>query len=45
MAIENEFAQFRLREFRDFPYLYSGTLEKECAYLEAYAANPNSMPP
>lgn len=33
-------ARLRIRVFRDFPYLYAGTLEYEWEYLSTYAASP-----
>lgn len=36
-------AQLRIRVFRDFPYLYDGDPAYEAAYLERYAANPESF--
>ncbi len=35
-------ADFRLRYFREFPYLYVGTAENEQEHLDEYLANPTS---
>ena len=43
MPLAREFARFRLEEFRHFPYLYEGMEANERAYLEAYAANVNTI--
>jgi GNAT superfamily N-acetyltransferase len=43
MPLAREFAQFRLGEFRHFPYLYEGTEANELAYMEAYAGNVNTI--
>ncbi len=36
-------AQLRMTVFRDFPYLYEGSLEYERNYLETYAQSPGSL--
>lgn len=36
-------AQLRMRVFRDFPYLYDGTLEYEKEYLNTYAASEKAL--
>jgi len=36
-------ATVRIAVFRDWPYLYEGTLEYERRYLEAYARAPHSL--
>ena len=36
-------AELRIRIFRDWPYLYDGSLAYECSYLTGYANSPNSM--
>mgnify|MGYP001264478671 CR=1 FL=1 len=36
-------AGLRLTVFRDFPYLYEGTMEDEMAYLQPYMASPDSL--
>lgn len=36
-------AAFRLRHFRDYPYLYDGTMEYEREYLAAFALDPLSL--
>lgn len=35
-------AKLRIAVFRDFPYLYEGSLEYEKEYLKTYAAAPNA---
>lgn len=35
-------AAMRIRFFREFPYLYEGSLDYETAYLETYFQSPNS---
>jgi len=41
-AIEN-LAQLRITVFREWPYLYDGTLDYEREYLEKFAASPGSI--
>lgn len=36
-------AHLRIAVFREFPYLYDGTLEYERTYLSTYAASPESL--
>lgn len=36
-------AELRIREFREFPYLYVGNIENERKYLEAYANVTDSL--
>jgi GNAT superfamily N-acetyltransferase len=36
-AVAGDLARLRISVFRDFPYLYDGTLEYERSYLETYA--------
>lgn len=36
-------AELRIRVFRDFPYLYDGSLDYERAYLAEYAASDHSI--
>ncbi|MEE4639022.1 MAG: GNAT family N-acetyltransferase [Wenzhouxiangella sp.] len=36
-------ANLRIRIFRDFPYLYDGSLDYERGYLAEYAASPDSV--
>ena len=36
-------ASLRIRVFRDFPYLYDGTMEYERRYLRTYFASPRSF--
>lgn len=35
-------ARLRIEVFRDFPYLYEGSMEYEKTYLSTYEKNPNS---
>ena len=39
----NDLASFRLEYFREYPYLYEGSLEYEKKYLESYFNNENSI--
>ena len=39
----SELARLRIEVFRDFPYLYDGTLEYEQKYLQTYIDNPESV--
>lgn len=39
----NEVAQLRIEVFREYPYLYDGTMEYETHYLEGYSRSPNSL--
>lgn len=39
----DELAQLRIRVFRDYPYLYDGSLEYEKNYLEQYANSVDSV--
>lgn len=41
-ACFRELAELRLRVFRDYPYLYEGTLEYEREYLSTYWRSPGS---
>ena len=36
-------AQLRIAVFRDFPYLYDGSLNYEMQYLQTYAGSPRSL--
>lgn len=36
-------AELRIRVFREFPYLYEGSLEYEEKYLDVYARSPRSL--
>lgn len=36
-------ARLRIEVFRDFPYLYDGSLDYEREYLSTYAASPTSL--
>jgi len=38
-----DLAQLRIEVFRDFPYLYDGTLEYEEKYLQTYVKSPDSV--
>ncbi len=38
-----ELSALRIEVFRDFPYLYEGTLEDEADYLQTFAACPRAM--
>lgn len=40
---KNDLAQLRLGVFRDYPYLYDGTIENEEAYLETLIESPKSI--
>jgi predicted GNAT superfamily acetyltransferase len=39
----NTVANFRIKIFREYPYLYDGNFEYEEKYLQGYASNPNSL--
>ncbi|WP_044873654.1 hypothetical protein [Pseudomonas sp. LFM046] len=39
----DDLARLRLTVFREFPYLYDGTLEYEARYLTTYAESPESL--
>ena len=38
-----DIAELRIRVFREFPYLYDGSLEYEMNYLRAYVNSPRSL--
>lgn len=38
-----ELARLRIEVFREFPYLYDGSMEYESAYLRTYVQSPNSV--
>ena len=38
-----QLAALRIRVFRDFPYLYDGTIEYEQKYLQTYIDHPDSV--
>jgi GNAT superfamily N-acetyltransferase len=38
-----ELARLRIEVFRDFPYLYDGTIEYEKKYLQTYIDHPDSV--
>lgn len=38
----NDIAQMRIEMFREFPYLYDGSIEYERNYLEGYFSSPSS---
>ena len=42
-AYLSDLADLRIQVFRDWPYLYEGSLEYEKKYLETYAKNPDSF--
>ncbi len=42
-SVRTEIARLRLEVFREFPYLYEGTLEYEEQYIDAYIAVPDSV--
>lgn len=39
----HDFAKLRIAIFRDFPYLYDGTLEYELDYIQTYSACENAL--
>lgn len=39
----NEIARLRIAVFRDFPYLYEGSLDYEMEYLNDYVSSENSL--
>lgn len=39
----HDIAQLRIRVFREFPYLYDGSIEYEMHYLEAYVRSTRSL--
>ncbi|TAF32789.1 MAG: GNAT family N-acetyltransferase [Cytophagales bacterium] len=41
--ISQDLAQLRIAVFRDFPYLYEGSLEYEKDYLQVYEASENAL--
>jgi GNAT superfamily N-acetyltransferase len=43
MPCLEELAQLRIRVFREFPYLYDGSLDYEKKYLRAYINSPRSL--
>lgn len=42
-AALDDVAHLRITVFRDWPYLYDGTLDYERAYLETYRNNPGAL--
>ena len=42
-AVLDEVARLRITVFRDWPYLYDGTLEYERQYLDSYRDNPGAL--
>ncbi|SDH79675.1 hypothetical protein SAMN05216603_11410 [Pseudomonas benzenivorans] len=38
-----DLARLRIEVFREFPYLYDGSLEYEAEYLQTYARSPDSL--
>ena len=39
----NELAKLRIEVFREFPYLYDGSIDYEMRYLQTYVNSPNSI--
>lgn len=42
-AFQDDVARLRIAIFRDWPYLYDGTLEYERAYVKSYRDNPGAL--
>ena len=42
-AVLDQVAQLRITVFRDWPYLYDGTLDYERQYLDSYRDNPGAL--
>jgi GNAT superfamily N-acetyltransferase len=42
-SVFDELARLRITVFRDFPYLYEGSLDYEKAYLDTYASSGRSL--
>ena len=42
-SLFEELAALRIEVFRDFPYLYEGSLEYEKEYLNTYSQSADSM--
>lgn len=42
-SVVPDVARLRMEVFREFPYLYDGTIEYENKYLEPFASSKNSM--
>lgn len=43
LSIIEELGELRMRVFREFPYLYEGSLAYEKEYLQTYVASPDSF--
>ncbi len=43
LSFAPDFAKLRIAVFRDFPYLYEGTLDYELAYIQTYATCENAL--
>ena len=42
-ALPDDVAALRIAVFRDWPYLYDGTVEYERSYLESYRNSPAAV--
>lgn len=42
-ALFEDLAHLRIQIFKDFPYLYQGSIEYEKVYLETYSKSPKSL--
>lgn len=43
LDIQFDFAQLRIEVFKDFPYLYEGSIEYELEYIKTYSNAPNAF--
>lgn len=43
LSFANDFAKLRIAVFKDFPYLYEGTLEYELDYIQTYSSCPDAF--
>lgn len=43
LDIQFDFAQLRIEVFKDFPYLYEGSIEYELDYIKTYSNAPNAF--
>lgn len=43
LGAANDFAALRISVFREFPYLYDGTLAYELSYIQVYSQSPNAI--
>jgi GNAT superfamily N-acetyltransferase len=43
LEIAEDFAQLRIAVFKDFPYLYEGTLEYELDYIQTYSSSEEAF--